>query len=150
MKNKRKLLAMLLASAMLLGLVACGKTGSTSQPPSSASSGTDQSAPPDTTPDLAQDFDPNYPLNNQGGIGPAEGSDVGKAATTMSTRDASGYNGAVTSGKQESSEVGVEVLKNGGNAVDACVATALAVGFFEHNASEIGRASCRERVCQYV
>lgn len=138
MKNKRKLLAMLLASAMLLGLVACGKTGSTSQPPSSASSGTDQPAPPDTTPDLAQDFDPNYPLNNQGGIGPAEGSDVGKAATTMSTRDASGYNGAVTSGKQESSEVGVEVLKNGGNAVDACVATALAVGFFEHNASGLG------------
>lgn len=137
MKNKtRRLGALALTLAMVLSITACGKNGASSSQPGSASPGSSSTA--GSTSQSTPEPDSNYPLNNQGGIGPAEGSDVGKAAATISTRDASGYNGAVTSGKQESSEVGVEVLKAGGNAVDACVATALAVGFFEHNASGLG------------
>lgn len=126
MKYKRGIAAIALSATMLIGMTACR---SQAQLPS-------VSAQPSSSPTSAAEV--SYPLNNQGGIGAAEGSDVGKAATTLSTRDASGKNGAVTSGKQESSEVGIEVLKAGGNSVDACVATALAVGFFEPNASGLG------------
>ena len=47
-------------------------------------------------------------------------------------------NGAVVAGKAEAAEVGIEVLKAGGNAVDAAVATGLAIGFFEPNSNGLG------------
>lgn len=135
MSNKKRLGALAVALSMVFSLVACGNSTGQNSSQSSSQSSTSQSSGSQSE---AETPESTYPLNNQGGIAPAEGSDVGTAATTASTRDASGYNGAVTSGKQEASEVGVEVLRAGGNAIDACVATALAVGFFEHNASGLG------------
>lgn len=44
---------------------------------------------------------------------------------------ATGKNGAVSSGRQESTEIGIEILKAGGNAVDAAVGTAFGIQFFE-------------------
>ncbi|SDK91161.1 gamma-glutamyltransferase [Natronincola ferrireducens] len=44
---------------------------------------------------------------------------------------ANGENGAVSSGRVEATEVGLEVLKAGGNAIDAAVATSFAIQFFE-------------------
>lgn len=51
---------------------------------------------------------------------------------------ASGENGAVSSGRQEATEIGLEVLKAGGNAIDAAVATSFGIQFFEIESSGIG------------
>lgn len=53
-------------------------------------------------------------------------------------RHAEGKNGVVAAAKPEVSQIGVDVLKKGGNAVDAAVATAFAISVFEPNASGIG------------
>lgn len=53
-------------------------------------------------------------------------------------RSATSETGMVVSGKPIASEIGAKILAQGGNAIDAAIATGFAVGCFEPNASGVG------------
>ena len=53
-------------------------------------------------------------------------------------RDGTGTNGVVSTGKYEASKIGVEIIKQGGNAIDAAVAVGFALGVCEPQSSGIG------------
>lgn len=53
-------------------------------------------------------------------------------------RDATGKEGVVSTGKYETSKIGAEIIKKGGNAIDAAVAVGFALGVCEPQSSGIG------------
>jgi gamma-glutamyltranspeptidase / glutathione hydrolase len=60
------------------------------------------------------------------------------AVTQSSSPVAMGRGGAVASVDRQATEIGIEVLKKGGNAIDAAVATAAALGVTEPFSAGIG------------
>ena len=53
-------------------------------------------------------------------------------------RDATGKEGVIATGRAECTEIGLDVLKRGGNAIDAAVAVGFALGVCEQQSSGIG------------
>lgn len=53
-------------------------------------------------------------------------------------RDATGVNGVVSTGKYEATKIGVDIIKKGGNAIDAAIAVGFALGVCEPQSSGIG------------
>jgi gamma-glutamyltranspeptidase/glutathione hydrolase len=58
--------------------------------------------------------------------------------TMYDNRGDAGVNGMVAAAKYEAAKVGIDIIKSGGNAVDAAVAVGFALGVCEPNASGIG------------
>ena len=63
---------------------------------------------------------------------------VGGETVVTGGRDATGMNGVVSSGREEASQLGVEILQAGGNAIDAAVAMGFLLGVCEQQSSGIG------------
>ena len=69
---------------------------------------------------------------------PLEARAVGGEDVILGGRDATGQNGVIATGRAECTEIGLEILKQGGNAVDAAVAVGFALGVCEQQSSGIG------------
>lgn len=118
----KKLTAFLLALAMCMSLfVGCAQNdGNTPVDP-------DPAPGVDTTPDTTPDVDPEPEI-----VAAFEGDIFGTGAT--------GSNGAAACASSLASDIAMQILEKGGNAVDAAVAMIYAVGMLEPAASGIGGA----------
>lgn len=122
---KKRNLALLMAAAMTLSTVGCSTPAT---PPTTAAETT---AAPTTAAETAEaetkaaDDGEWKPYDEDGQI-------------KRDDRDANGENGVVSTGKYEASKIGAEIIKNGGNAVDAAVAVAFALGVCEPQSSGLG------------
>ena len=112
----KRFLALALTAAMVLSLAACGPQKPThagsSAPPASSSQ---NPAPPEQTPSVYMDIPQEYRSWDENG------------KNINFERLTTAENGMVAALRYEPAQVGVDIMKKGGNAVDAAVATALAL-----------------------
>lgn len=146
-RMKRFELSRRLVSSLLVGVVAplalstgCGSSQPSSEPASSpaldpaVATSTGPAAPPAPAP--AAPAAPAPAPAPETTTGPDD--DGAKVDVAKATDVAVGKQGAVTSASKEATEIGLEVLKKGGNAVDAAVAVAFALGVTHPTAGNIG------------
>lgn len=106
----KKLLALLMAGAMTLSLVACGTQGNTSKSGSTSSTGSSEGKP-----SVYMDIPQEYRSWDENG------------KNINFERLTTAENGIVAALRYEPAQIGVDIMKKGGNAIDAAVATALAL-----------------------
>lgn len=116
MKNMKKSLALVLATAMILSMAACGKTPAASSSPAGNT---------ETETGRVTDGNGWFLWDEDGNL-------------TLEGRGATGEKVVVSSGKYEASQAGLDIIEMGGNAVDAAIAVGLALGVTEPNSSGIG------------
>ncbi len=132
---KKKLLASVLAAAMTLSLAACGGGAASSSAPaasSPAASSPAASQPDVSEPAVEDEAQPYIVIPEEYRSWDANGnlqqfSHAGEADKAM-----------VASSKYEASAIGLDVLKQGGNAIDAAVAMGFALGVCEPFTSGLG------------
>lgn len=124
----KKFAALLTALALVLSLAACGpKTPPPANSGSNVSPGNASTSQGDTQP-----TDDNYTSLDDFILWNEDGT------LTTTGRDATGETAVISSGKYEASKIGRTIIENGGNAVDAAVAVAFALGLVEPNATGLG------------
>lgn len=132
----KRLLPLLLALAMVASMVGCGSSAPAAQPaaPSAPAASSEPAPAPAPAPEPAPVPEP-APAPE-----PVDDGTIKLSAEEMdlSVRDAKSSKGMVTSASPIASKVGLTILEKGGNAVDAAVAVAYALGMVEPNASGIG------------
>lgn len=124
----RKYLAALLAIAMTMSMAACGQSANSSQPASSAPAASSEAVSSETAssePAAAAEDDVWSSTDADGKL-------------KLTERDAVGEKGMVTTANVYATMAGIEVLEQGGNAVDAAIAISYALGVCEPNASGLG------------
>ena len=120
--SMKKMLSVLLAGAMAISLAACGSK--TPNPPE-VTPNTPSGSASASTPEGPTDDGVWRPFNEKGG-------------TIRTDRDATGENGMVASSNVYATMAGLEILEQGGNAVDAAIAVCYALGVAEPFTSGLG------------
>lgn len=78
-------------------------------------------------------------LDAGGGVSaPRPAGPVGVEDVVLGGRDAQGENGVIAAGRADAAQIGLDILKAGGNAVDAAVAISFALGVSEQQSSGVG------------
>jgi len=120
--SMKKMLSVLLAGAMAISLAACGSK--TPNPPE-VTPKTPSGSASVSTPEGPTDDGVWRPFNEKG-------------ETIRTDRDATGENGMVASSNVYATMAGLEILEQGGNAVDAAIAVCYALGVAEPFTSGLG------------
>ena len=121
----KKFLALALTLAMTLSLAACGKKEAPAASTPAASTAPAASTPAASTPAAPAEDDVWSSTDADGNL-------------KLNERDDIGANGMVTNANVYATMAGLEVLEQGGNAIDAAVAISYALGVCEPNASGLG------------
>ena len=127
MKKINRITAALLALVMILSLGACGaKQESSENAASSEKTEASTTAPTETEQPSEATTEPSEPETEA------------PEPAVVYEKTATGYNGMVAAADPAAAQIGIDMLKAGGNAMDAAIATAFALGFVENAASGIG------------